>query len=501
MRVPRPSAALAAALVVAGCRTAPEAVEPPPLGVPELSVLASLEPGSTLSGPGRARLAPEEGGVLLLGLRLLYLEELPTGSLEPVESRSRLVVDLMGERPLLFGTSLAAGGRFAEGEAAREWIRAVEAGSAGRTVELFDEVRALPHEATLTLAASARETVADPLDWLDEFPERGPIERRSAIALTEVAGGVEGALSIDDLDPLAEEERQALALEAEVVLAAPPPPAEEEVVRRETLVLDVAPQPGSPLVLVWRSPFEGGEGRAFAALLSIEADGLDAATAAAAEERARLDLEQAASRHAERVAPLEAGGYEALRLEQALRAFRERGGRSALLLLADEAGAPLTADLVLFAEDELLAELAEVAFASDDQESSASADLGALGWRLERAAWTLLCRRASEDALAAEGRAALLRFAGALGRFPDALLDAVAASTDEAELRARILAEQLAFLEDPDPSARLRAHEWLQAVGAAVEGYDPLAERDARRAALRAHAAAREAQASEGGTP
>ena len=66
-------------------------------------------------------------------------------------------------------------------------------------------------------------------------------------------------------------------------------------------------------------------------------------------------------------------------------------------MLADEAGAPLTADLVLFAEDEFLAELAEVVFASDAEAVGPDEDLDALGWRLERAAWSLLCRRASED--------------------------------------------------------------------------------------------------------
>jgi hypothetical protein len=47
---------------------------------------------------------------------------------------------------------------------------------------------------------------------------------------------------------------------------------------------------------------------------------------------------------------------------------------------------------------------------------------------------------------------------------------------------------------------RVRAHEWLTNRGEAVTGYDPLAGRDTRNAALRRYEAARaKAGAGEGG--
>ena len=109
-----------------------------------------------------------------------------------------------------------------------------------------------------------------------------------------------------------------------------------------------------------------------------------------------------------------------------------------------------------------------------------------LAWRLERASWTLLARRGVEETLDPVGQAALLRHGGALGRFPDVLLDLVAASSDLEGFARRLVTEQRYFLEDSDPSARLRAHEWLLARGRAVPDYDPLAERAERRAALKA---------------
>ena len=48
-------------------------------------------------------------------------------------------------------------------------------------------------------------------------------------------------------------------------------------------------------------------------------------------------------------------------------------------------------------------------------------------------------------------------------------------------------------LEDPSPAARVRAYDWLATQDVEIPGYDPLGLPAARRAALRAWAAAAEA--------
>ena len=53
-------------------------------------------------------------------------------------------------------------------------------------------------------------------------------------------------------------------------------------------------------------------------------------------------------------------------------------------------------------------------------------------------------------------------------------------------------AENTTFLEDPDPAARARAHDWLRARGKAVPSFDPLGEEESREAALAAWYEARE---------
>lgn len=486
---------IASLWLLCACAAAPPPEKPGPLAVPELELALDLMPGSSLSGPGGARpQGADPSAAVGLALHLLVLESLPAG-LAPLEPASRLVADLSGARPLLFGTNLTAGGGYAQGPEARELFEALSAGPAADVASLYEGTPLLPGDATLTLAATARERVEDPLDWLDEYEDRGPIPRRVAVAVTEKGGALEVALAVDDLDPVAEDERLARALEQEIVRAAPPGPPEEEPLRRETVVLEVAPAADAPLLLAWPSPFarprDQRQPQAFALLLEVvpasEGDeGGLAPEVSLALSAAREELSRAAEQHAQRTAPLAGSGFEVLRLEHALETFRGRGGRSSLLLLAGEAGAELTADLALFADEEFLADLSAAAFRGEEAVDVFAAEPGALGWRLERTAWSLLANRAQEEQLGEEGLAALLRHAGALGRFPDVLLDALAASGDVPSFHARLVTEQRFFLDDPDPSARLRAHDWLTARDLAVPGFDPLGDREERRAALRA---------------
>ncbi len=78
----------------------------------------------------------------------------------------------------------------------------------------------------------------------------------------------------------------------------------------------------------------------------------------------------------------------------------------------------------------------------------------------------------------------MLRHAGELGHYPGLLNDVLIDSTNQGELTASLVRENRLFLEDRNPAARVRAFDWLEAREAAPAGYDPLAPRDERRAAL-----------------
>jgi hypothetical protein len=47
-----------------------------------------------------------------------------------------------------------------------------------------------------------------------------------------------------------------------------------------------------------------------------------------------------------------------------------------------------------------------------------------------------------------------------------------------------VIAENLSYLEDASPSARVRAYDWLRTRGRAPAGYDPLGTIKERRNAL-----------------
>jgi hypothetical protein len=78
----------------------------------------------------------------------------------------------------------------------------------------------------------------------------------------------------------------------------------------------------------------------------------------------------------------------------------------------------------------------------------------------------------------------LTRFAGEAGRHDSSLEDLSKNAHSQDELAARMIAENLIYLEDNSPSARVRAFDWLTAHHHAPAGYDPLGPLKERRAAL-----------------
>lgn len=157
--------------------------------------------------------------------------------------------------------------------------------------------------------------------------------------------------------------------------------------------------------------------------------------------------------------------------------------RPALLFLASQAGAPAAQDVAWLADDELLNACVERVLKTLSKLSSAS-DSDQTAWHLERACYRELASRFAADTLPSELVSVLFRHAGELGRYPGLLEDLLVASENQAQLSAKFVSENLLFLEDRNPAARVRAFDWLEANGAAPAGFDPLASRADRRAVL-----------------
>ena len=421
----------------------------------------------------------------MLTLEVAYHDTLAVGSDDaPLAASARHVIVEPSGDPLRPRAELAAGVRR---------VALAPPGPATWTAERVDAV--LP--GTTTAFALALEPEA-------EEPVTAPWERvELALALSDDENGAELAVAFEGwVVPRVEDEDE----EGEPLA---PPVELPPVHRREELVLDGAPSPGGPpLVLVLPAPKETAPAGGFVVTLALApppAGAEDELALEAALEGALPALATASERaraQAERVS--ESEGFRA-ESEGALRALADEGlGRSALLFLADGTGASLTAALALAADDGALDELVASLRAGLDERPPATDDPPALGWFLEGGAYRWLATRAAGDPadvdaepLAPELHALLLRHTGELGRYPDLVAEAVAESGSTAALADRFVRENEIFLEDGHPAARARAFDWLDARGLAPADYDPLASRTERRAALAA--AQREAEgAAEG---
>ena len=111
----------------------------------------------------------------------------------------------------------------------------------------------------------------------------------------------------------------------------------------------------------------------------------------------------------------------------------------------------------------------------------------ALAWVLDDSAFELLARlQAGQNGMKLPPVLAtvLTLHAGEAGRHASSLEDITRHLTSRMDLENHLTAENLVFLTDASPAARVRAYDWLKSRGRAPEGYDPLGPPRQRREAL-----------------
>lgn len=153
--------------------------------------------------------------------------------------------------------------------------------------------------------------------------------------------------------------------------------------------------------------------------------------------------------------------------------------RPALLALAQRLGLPDLADLILAADDPTLQALA--AGLPDLPADATGADLA---WLCAKSCWRAVLPVLWRGDAAPSLLACLYRLLGAAASDPGAFEELLDDSADVRDLRQRLIGWHRAQLADRRSQTRLRAADWLAAAGAAVPGFDPLADEPARRAAL-----------------
>lgn len=399
-------------------------------------------------------------------LRVLYLDEVPR-MLEALPSRASLVIGARGDQPLLPTTVLAIGSRV--GVATEDRVLAKTDGTRIRSLPVANLEALLVPSATAVFVASSEqsrilESGEEVLRQLNVFVSESEVEPESGRS----------------------EIRVSLLIEDTVPGSAPTNP---EVVQRQLVVLDTAPpSDGTPLTMLFPSPFATEAGRGFAAFLTLEPFDPDLPGGAELVARWKDDLKSAAAVAFERATRPSLMETQSRALRAGVDAIDAlQNPRGTLIFLSENLDSDLALDLALTAEDDQIQEwlgTLQEEFREFRDLPLEDAEPGTLGWALERTALTLIADRLDRDELSDALRGTLIRNVGEVGRSAPAIRGIVQRATTTEEMNAELVVENRAFLDSSEPASRVRAYDWLAARQLAPTEYDPLAPRAERRTAL-----------------
>lgn len=468
------------------------ALRPPsaPLDPPAMPVRLVHHVGTPWSGPLPAPQPPDAArasAALPLRCRVAVVEpdESPPGAGgEAIGGRARLIVATRGLEPILGAAGAADGVRIDVGAAGRDSSAAEPPANAGPVVRLLT---AVPDGVTATISADLGDRFG--------YPEREFL--RFGIAAFRCGDGIAIVADFERVFPAAVHEIGGVAGAADA------PDGFDNAVQAIApirILADVAAVlvPGGPPVrLSAPAPFPGHAG----ARVVIEAEvpeSVPPEALAAALSRCERDAAESSREEALR-GPLSTGArFQARIAAGALEAMADPvTRRSAVVLLADACGSRLGADVAIAADDAMLERFA-AHLAESMREDAVSGD--DVRWAFERSTYGFLVALREATTLPPALLAVLARHAGEAARFPATLLEIAEAATGFADMDARLAEENRARLDDSSESVRVRAFDWLERRSAAPAGYDPLAPRSERRAALK-RLAEEEAASRAAGTP
>ncbi len=481
-------------LLLASCSSAPpsEAQLEYPQGV-EVSLDRFL--GTGLTGPWLREPQPVDGSELVMvRFELLLLERFPKTELRSLALQSVFIADPGEHSPLKPASVMAGEAVIGRGEEAVALRASLEQGAAGLTRVLFSKTVALPIGGSAALETralgifSARE-----FSWRPDPPVEA-IPQSFSVLVTRMDGGgalqlltdLRGALPRLDYEADQDEAREPL----------PPQPINERMAGRRKwkdltsheefaissggVVVD-----GGGVVLLGHSPFDLARRRGVALFIEASSD-----TSALTPEDLSALNEELASQAAAALLAVSEEETALSRNRTLVRALDQltpsSEGRRIMAVLASSIGAQLCNDFAMVADEQLFGALA-VQLHEEAQSLLTSTTPEELAWRLERDAYALLATLDPDGGLPDELAGVLLKHAGEVGRYPSSIEEAILISSDLESFQRYLLEENRVFLEDPDPSSRVRAHDWLLLQGVVLPDYNPLAPAKERRAALMAY--------------
>lgn len=156
--------------------------------------------------------------------------------------------------------------------------------------------------------------------------------------------------------------------------------------------------------------------------------------------------------------------------------------RASLVYLAGQTDAKLTQDVAAVAQPPVLRALAEAVAADTLRAPFMTA--AQLGWTLDKTTYSLLYRMQKVKPLAPQLFVAMELHLGEAAWHVSSLDEIARNLSSRRNYRLRIIKENLIYLEDSSPAARLTAFNWLSRRHLAPAGYNPLADNRARTTAL-----------------
>ncbi|MEQ8767646.1 MAG: hypothetical protein RL885_27330 [Planctomycetota bacterium] len=403
--------------------------------------------------------------------------------LEPLGTEARLIASFQHDRSLLPAPHLTESVRVATGEVARETLEEIRGGDWTRAELIGTWEDIVPAGSTLELAIEPPGRRSEPAG---ASPSIG-----IAVSMPPVHGDDQPLLvgvSCERYQSLPSFEARQSAIDERA--------PSDTVGQREVVVLQGGLQPGgTPAVALFPKSLVFGTPTAL--LFAVEPllppstdDELASFASQLAFARQRLSTETDLP-----LPPFDENTLAGWRSTREALSWPDRW-RETLVYIAANTGASLARDLCLLAPDALLEPLAEGLRKLPAEQLGGS--MGRLGWHLEQLAMQALIEVAETDAWEPQYDAILVRRLGAAGRDISAIGELMANAKGLETFQRDVIDENWLRLESSSPADRMRAYDWLKRLGQAPADYDPLSDRAARRAALRAAMTAVNAEADEG---
>ena len=480
------------------------------LHAPALELRADWFRGYALQGPLVFRPKAEAAGSdsvtadpLRVRCRAWFVANRPAGDRPALSERLRLISSTRGGSAVESSSRLLRGVEVASGETAAEFAKHVRELDVVAACPVADVEAALFERTTLRLyarlahdeALAAKVSRAHAADIEADVAYVAPFDAL-ALQVSRRAGATTiASLVVDGRVP-------APRAEAPLPGAARTASTDEqarEIDCSELVVLRDAPQlDASPLILVVPATRPGMPKGSLILELRVDRD-----CPAEAAATCKAALEQAKAQARDASVASSATVLRRRELEVALAALELARERPALIWLSTSRGAKFAAELALIAKDGVLEDFTKsLVDAASTEKAVVMPTLAdaAFAWELERASLRFVIARAQSDELEAELRSVLLERVGELGRYPGSLETVLRRTSNLKRFEATLIDENRLFLEDRDPAARVRAFDWLSQRGVAPKGFDPLADKAARKAVLdRLEAEAQETASGKAG--